>query len=84
MHAMEAGFIGKVVSLKEAPPFLSVRTFWKRNPRIDWANCYKAVEDGVFSQDRFVVPGPDSTVSWDTGEEYVEVFLDVPRAVPNG
>lgn len=81
IEAMAVGYVGKCVALKEAPPFLAVKVYWKKNPRIDFKNVYGSVEDGLFSEDSYVLPGPDSGVWWDHGEEFIEVFLDVPKAI---
>lgn len=74
--AIEAGWKSKAVALKEHPPLLSVEVRWKKGPRIDWSNVYKAIEDALFSEDRFVKPGKHSGVEWDYGTEEAIVMVE--------
>ncbi len=55
-----------------------VKVFWKRKARIDGSNVYKAVEDGLWAQDRGVVAGHFVRFA-DSGEEYAEVEVTVER-----
>lgn len=76
-EAMVAGWNGKAISLQHVPPHLSVEVFWNKGPRLDWSNLYKAIEDALFEQDRFVKPGRHSDVVWDHGKEYCIVTVEV-------
>jgi hypothetical protein len=63
---------------KEHPPRLSVKVFWKKEPRIDWANCYKSAEDSLFYEwDRHVKPGSESDVVWDCGKEELQIIVEL-------
>lgn len=76
--AMEAGWACHAVALKEYEVRLSVIVRWKKEPRIDWKNVYGALEDACFSEDRYVKPGKQSDVFWDTGKpEEATVILEV-------
>lgn len=74
--AMEAGWKCKAVALKDIPPYLSVHVRWRKDPRIDWKNVYGAIEDALFSEDRFVKPGRFSDVEWDCGVEEAIVVVE--------
>lgn len=74
--AMRNNWAGRVDSLIDHPPRLSVHVKWKKNPRTDWSNIYKAVEDALFSQDRWVKPGNKSDYEWDCGKEEVIVIIE--------
>jgi len=75
LAAMEKGWRGRAVSLKENPPTLSIFVQWIRNPRIDFSNVLKGIEDSLFSQDRFVKPGKFA-LAWDVGIEAVSVTVE--------
>ena len=77
LTAMEAGFTGKCEALKSCPPYLSVHVYWNKNPRIDWKNIYGLIEDSLFSPDQFVKPGRKQGLTWDCGEEYAEVWIEI-------
>lgn len=62
--AMAAGWKGRAKALKSMPPKLSVYIHWLDNALLDWKNVYWAVEDALFSDDRHVIPGQYSGVSW--------------------
>lgn len=64
--AMEKGWRGRTASLMEIPVRLSVLVRWKNNPRSDWSNIFKSIEDALFEQDRYVKPGKESDVEWNT------------------
>jgi hypothetical protein len=76
--SIQAGMpnIGKAI--KEHPPRLSVRVFWKKEPKIDFKNVYGAVEDSLFYEwDRHVKPGKESDVVWDSGKEELHVIVEL-------
>lgn len=76
--SIEAGMPNMGRAEEERPPRLSVIVFWKKNPRIDWANVYKAVEDGIFYEwDRHVKPGHYSDVTWGSGKEELHVIVEL-------
>jgi hypothetical protein len=74
---MEAGWRGKLDAIKEVRVWLSVQVFWKRSPRIDWKNMYGGIEDALFSEDRYVIPGKYNDVVWDNGYECAFIFIEV-------
>lgn len=74
--AMEAGWKGRVSALKDPPVRLSVISRWNKNPRMDWSNCFKGIEDALFEQDHFVKPGQKSDNVWDYGKEEAIVILE--------
>lgn len=75
--SMQAGLPNMGRAEKENPPRLSVEVFWKKEPRIDWANCYKSCEDAIFYEwDRHVIPGKYSGVIWDSGREEARVIVE--------
>lgn len=61
---------------KQGKAYLQVDIFWKRKPRIDGANVYKAIEDALFVQDRRVFYG-HFMVEEDRGFEGARVTVDV-------
>lgn len=76
--SMEAGMPNIGRATKEKPSRLSVQVFWKKEPRIDWANIYKGVEDSLwYERDRHVKPGHDSDVTWDSGKEELRVIVEL-------
>jgi len=76
--SMEAGAPNMGTALKEMNPKLSVEVFWKVEPRIDWKNVYGAIEDGIwYEDDRYVAPGKESGVHWNTGREEVKVIIEI-------
>ena len=64
--AMEQGF-RRTKTTRKAPAHLSVFVNWEAAARSDWSNVFKAVEDALFEQDRYVVPGAQNGAKWDTG-----------------
>ena len=64
--AMSAGY-RKLTPTHKRPARLGLFISWKGRPRIDWPNVYKAVEDSLFDQDRYVVPASTCGMKWDTG-----------------
>ena len=74
--AMEKGWHGRAVAVKDPEVYLSVFIKWKKAPRSDWSNIIKAVEDALFEQDRYVKPGRFG-MEWDTGVEEAMVSLVV-------
>jgi hypothetical protein len=62
---------------------LSVFPRWNRLPRSDWSNVFKAIEDALFSFDRYIVPGPECDMVYKTGEpDEIRVLVErIPRAV---
>ncbi len=74
--AMEAGWKGRLTALKDYPIRLSVIGHWNKNPRMDWSNLFKGVEDALFEQDQFVKPGRHSDHVWDFGKEEAIVILE--------
>lgn len=73
--AMEKGF-RKRGTTKLTPAKLSVCIFWKDGARKDWANVYKAVEDALFFQDRYVIPGSQNSVFFGSPTECAEVVVE--------
>ena len=76
MEAMDMGWRGRVASIIERPPRLSVLVRWVNNPRSDWSNIYKAIEDALFSQDRYVKPGGLQGKEWGCGVEEAIVVIE--------
>lgn len=76
--AMESGWKGRIDSLMETPVRLSVLVRWNNNPRSDWSNIFKSIEDAIFSQDRYVKPGQKSDVEWNAKIEEAVVTLEFP------
>lgn len=74
--ALEANWATKAISVPEHPVFLSVHVNWKKGPRADWSNIFKAIEDSIFAQDRWVKPGNKQGVEWDTGKEEAIVIVE--------
>lgn len=71
--AMESGFQNNGTATKEESPRLTVRVYWKNDPRIDWANVYKCIEDSLwYESDRFVQPGDGSGFFCNDGGKYGE------------
>lgn len=76
--SMEAGAPNMGTALKEMNVRLSVEVFWKDEPRIDWKNVYGALEDGVwYEDDRYVGPGNESGVHYNTGREEAKVIIEI-------
>ena len=57
-----------------------VRVFWAKKARVDLSNILKAVEDGLFKQDRQVV-AIHAKAEVNAGMEYAEVDVVVERRV---
>lgn len=76
MEAMDMGWRGRMASIIEHPPRLSVLVRWEKNPRSDWSNIYKAIEDALFTQDRYVKPGQQQGKEWDCGIEEAIVVIE--------
>lgn len=75
--SMQAGLPNMGMAEKEKPPRLSVEVFWKKEPHLDWANLYKAIEDSLWYEwDRHVIPGKHSDVFWDSGREEARVIVE--------
>lgn len=75
--AIQAG-IPTNLDPKEVRVALSVFVYWKNKPRIDWSNVYKAVEDGLFTQDRYIQPGGFNGFNCKARpEECAEVVVEV-------
>lgn len=78
--AVQAGVpVGKI-DPKESHVKLSVFIYWKNLPRFDWSNGYKAVEDALFEQDRYVQPGGMNGFNYSSGRpdgEVMEVLVEV-------
>lgn len=72
--ALQAGFPGGHEVDPEHPPRLSVSIYWKGKPRVDWKNVVGALEDSLWRQDRYVVPG-EFSVCYGCGEEYAIVRI---------
>lgn len=49
----------------DRPVRLSVVPYWHGAPRIDWKNVYGLIEDALYHQDRYVLPGSESDVLFD-------------------
>jgi hypothetical protein len=65
------------VADRERPPRLSVYVRWKGEPRIDWKNLYGSLEDSLwYEQDRHVIPGKHSGVTWSCGQEEAVVTVE--------
>lgn len=77
--ALEAGFDARSFDPEETEVMLSVWLFWKGRPRFDWSNGYKAVEDAIWKQDRWVRPGLLNGFSTGNGrpDECAEVMIEV-------
>lgn len=76
--SIQAGLPNMGKAEKEKPPRLSVEVFWKKEPRIDWANIYKSCEDSIWYQwDRHVIPGKYSGVIWDSGREEARIVVEI-------
>lgn len=79
--SIEAGMPNIGRAEKERPPRLSVQVFWKKEPRTDFTNILKAVEDALFYQwDRHVKPGAYSDVTWDSGKEEARVIVELDES----
>ncbi len=79
MLAVQAGVPNTGTALKERPPRLSVKVYWKKEPHIDWKNVYGSVEDSIwYNWDRHVIPGKYSDVIWDSGKEEAVVTVELP------
>lgn len=75
--AQSRGWQGRVKSSERWPCHLSVHVAWRLKPRIDWPNVYKGIEDSLFEQDRYVIPGDRNNVIWNTKEsEHAIVTLN--------
>lgn len=76
--AFEAG-VPFGIDPKKSTVRLSVFAYWKKTPRIDWSNVYKAVEDSLFKQDRYIQPGPLNGWNMNSGRggECAEVEVEV-------
>jgi hypothetical protein len=74
--AMEKGWRERADSLEEAPVRLSIVARWKKKPRSDWSNIFKAIEDALFRQDRYVKPGMKSDAEWHCGIEEAIVTIE--------
>jgi phosphoglycolate phosphatase-like HAD superfamily hydrolase len=75
--AQTQGWQGRAISVPAWPVHLSVDVSWKNNPRIDWKNVYGAIEDALFEQDRYVIPGKRNDATWNTKEaEHAIVQID--------
>lgn len=74
--AMVAGWKGLAVSKKTWPVRLGVAVYWAKEPLVDWSNCYKALEDSIFLQDRFVLPHWSNDFKWDAGVEKIDVIVE--------
>lgn len=66
--AQAKGWPGLVKTSSEWPCHFSVHVAWRLKPRIDWPNVYKGIEDALFEQDRYVLPGDRNNVIWNTKE----------------
>jgi hypothetical protein len=76
--SIAAGVPNNGRATKEHPPKLSVKVFWKKEPRVDFKNVYGAVEDSIFYQwDRHVKPGKESDVTWDHGKEELHIVVEL-------
>lgn len=76
--SMEAGLPNMALAKKERPPRLSVKAYWKGEPKLDWKNLYGALEDAIWYEgDRYVVPGRHSDVVWDSGVEKAVVTVEL-------
>jgi hypothetical protein len=83
--SMEAGLPNMGIALKERAPKFSVQIFWKREPRIDFKNVYGSLEDSIWYQDdRYVLPGCFSQVTWDSGREEAKVIVELPDKPGSG
>ncbi len=76
MEAMDVGWRERATSLIDKPPRLSVMVRWKEKPHSDWSNIYKAIEDALFSQDRYVKPGSFQGKEWNCGVEEAVVIVE--------
>jgi hypothetical protein len=74
--AMEQGWKGRTAALMDCPVRLSVVVRWAKKPHSDWSNIFKSIEDAIFSQDRYVKPGPWSDVDWNAGKEEALVRIE--------
>lgn len=59
----------------KAPVFIGVTIFWAKGARIDWKNVVGAIEDGLYGQDRYVLPGHHAVV-FNSGHELARVEID--------
>jgi hypothetical protein len=60
-----------------APVRLSVVVNWHGAPRIDWKNVYGLIEDALWPQDRYVLPGRHSDVKYESTEpEHAYVVIE--------
>lgn len=76
-YALEVGLPPHFQPTIKDPAILSVSIFWKRRPRIDWKNVVGGIEDALFPQDRYVVPG-EFSVSWMTStDEHAVVAVEI-------
>ena len=76
--SMEAGAPNMGTAQKEMNALLSVEVFWKDEPRIDWKNCYGAIEDSLWYQDdTYVGPGKESAFHCNTGKEEARVIIEI-------
>lgn len=78
LTSMEAGLPNMGLARKDKAPRLSVRVYWKGEPKLDWKNLYGALEDAIWYEgDRYVVPGKHSNVVWDSGIEKAIVVVEL-------
>lgn len=73
--AMQEGFRTSDTSRENAYR-LHVSVFWKGAPRIDWKNVYGAIEDALWTRDRYVRPGMMNDWWLDTGRECAVVRVE--------
>ena len=59
---------------RENVPVLAVTIWWRKGPRMDWKNVVGGIEDAIFPEDRWVMPGKMMWVP-DSGEEKAEVWV---------
>lgn len=77
--AIQAGVPNNGTAEKARPPRLSVKVYWKKEPKVDFKNVYGAVEDAIWYEwDRHVLPGMHSDVVWDSGKEEILVTVEMP------
>lgn len=76
LYALRAGFRTPTKLTLTHPAQLSCLILWAKRPRIDWVNVVKAIEDSLFPQDRYVMPG---YFDWyaGTGIEEVQIILEI-------
>ena len=82
LTAQTKGWKGHLISLPDWIIRLSVFVYWSKQCRLDWSNAYKAVEDALFSQDRYVHPGGLSGFLQNSGPERMVVTLEVSDYPP--